>query len=220
MGWITSDDGLPTDPALINADTLGGIAADEYATISNIPTDLANLNQDSTHRLVTDSEKQTWNNKSDFDGDYNNLINKPSIPTIPKTVHARIRLMDINGIYIGGLNTNYDNSITYWDVTFEVRENGDLYLPYDVTLYITQPGNAFGFRELHIEFPEDDPHEFDPVSGSGIHVNIIVWTSNGSFNLVQEQYLPRSAGSVVYLNNLNGHRITMVRGWWGRLADV
>lgn len=32
MGWITSDNGLPTDPALINADTLGGVAANEYAT--------------------------------------------------------------------------------------------------------------------------------------------------------------------------------------------
>lgn len=32
MGWITSDNGLPSEPALINADTLGGIAANEYAT--------------------------------------------------------------------------------------------------------------------------------------------------------------------------------------------
>ena len=46
-----------------------------------IPTDLSELNQDSTHRLVTDSEKQTWNNKSDFNGNYNNLTNKPTIPT-------------------------------------------------------------------------------------------------------------------------------------------
>ena len=46
-----------------------------------IPTDLSELNQDSTHRLVTDSEKETWNNKSDFNGNYNSLTNKPSIPT-------------------------------------------------------------------------------------------------------------------------------------------
>lgn len=51
-----------------------------------IPTDLSELNQDSTHRLVTDSEKQTWNNKSDFDGDYNNLTNKPSIPIVSSSV--------------------------------------------------------------------------------------------------------------------------------------
>lgn len=46
-----------------------------------IPTDLSELNQDSTHRLVTDSEKQTWNNKSDFDGDYYSLTSRPTIPT-------------------------------------------------------------------------------------------------------------------------------------------
>lgn len=31
-----------------------------------IPTDLSELNQDSTHRLVTDAEKNIWNNKLDF----------------------------------------------------------------------------------------------------------------------------------------------------------
>ena len=53
-----------------------------------IPTDLADLKEDTTHRLVTDSEKQTWNNKSDFDGNYNNLTNKPSIPTVSTSVSS------------------------------------------------------------------------------------------------------------------------------------
>lgn len=46
-----------------------------------IPTDLSELNQDSTHRLVTDSEKNIWNNKSNFSGSYYDLMNKPNIPT-------------------------------------------------------------------------------------------------------------------------------------------
>ena len=46
-----------------------------------IPTDLSELNQDSSHRLVTDSEKQTWNNKSNFSGNYNDLTSRPTIPT-------------------------------------------------------------------------------------------------------------------------------------------
>lgn len=45
-----------------------------------IPDDLADLNDDSTHRLVTDTEKTTWNNKSDFSGSYNDLTDKPTIP--------------------------------------------------------------------------------------------------------------------------------------------
>ena len=60
-----------------------------------IPTKLADLTDDATHRLVTDTEKQTWNGKSNFSGsyddltgkpdlfsgDYNDLTGKPSIPT-------------------------------------------------------------------------------------------------------------------------------------------
>ena len=35
---------------------------------------------------VTSAEKTTWNNKSDFSGDYNDLTNKPTIPTVPTNV--------------------------------------------------------------------------------------------------------------------------------------
>lgn len=35
---------------------------------------------------VTSAEKATWNNKSDFSGDYNDLTNKPTIPTVPTNV--------------------------------------------------------------------------------------------------------------------------------------
>lgn len=61
------------------------IDLDDYYTKqevnSLIPTTLSQLGDDSTHRLVTDSEKNTWNNKSDFSGNYNDLTNKPTIPS-------------------------------------------------------------------------------------------------------------------------------------------
>jgi hypothetical protein len=34
-----------------------------------------------TTKHITNDERNAWNNKSDFDGNYNNLINKPTIPT-------------------------------------------------------------------------------------------------------------------------------------------
>jgi hypothetical protein len=46
-----------------------------------VPTKLSQLAEDTTHRVVTDTEKQKWNNKSDFDGSYNSLVNKPTIPS-------------------------------------------------------------------------------------------------------------------------------------------
>ena len=35
----------------------------------------------SANKFVTSAEKTTWNNKSDFSGNYNDLSNKPTIPT-------------------------------------------------------------------------------------------------------------------------------------------
>ena len=37
---------------------------------------------------VSASEKEAWNNKSDFSGSYNDLTNKPTIPTVPTNVSA------------------------------------------------------------------------------------------------------------------------------------
>lgn len=43
------------------------------------PTKLSDFEQDEEHRVVTDEQIETWNNKSDFSGDYNDLKNKPEI---------------------------------------------------------------------------------------------------------------------------------------------
>lgn len=75
----------------------------------NVPSSLSELSGDSTHRVVTDSEKETWNNKSDFSGSYTDLTNKPSIPVVPTKVSAFIndvgyvnKLKTINGESIKG----------------------------------------------------------------------------------------------------------------------
>jgi hypothetical protein len=49
---------------------------------TTIPTTLASLAEDATHRVVTDKEKTSWNAKSNFSGNYNDLTNKPTIPSI------------------------------------------------------------------------------------------------------------------------------------------
>jgi len=58
------------------------------ASASDIPTTLAQLTDDATHRVVTDDEKASWNAKSTFSGDYNDLTNRPTIPVVPTNVSA------------------------------------------------------------------------------------------------------------------------------------
>lgn len=48
---------------------------------TKIPSKVSDMVEDATHRTVTDIEKQTWNNKSDFSGSYNDLTDKPTIPS-------------------------------------------------------------------------------------------------------------------------------------------
>lgn len=68
--------------SLANNITLTATDVNALPDTTEIPTALADLTEDSTHRTVTDSEKNTWNAKSDFSGSYNDLTNKPTIPTI------------------------------------------------------------------------------------------------------------------------------------------
>lgn len=49
--------------------------------ILDVPSQLSELESDTEHRTVTDQEKESWNNKSTFSGNYNDLSNKPTIPT-------------------------------------------------------------------------------------------------------------------------------------------
>lgn len=52
-----------------------------------IPSALSDLTGDASHRVVTDSEKEAWNNKSDFSGSYNDLTDKPTIENGTKIIY-------------------------------------------------------------------------------------------------------------------------------------
>lgn len=75
----------PTVPAWAKADKKPIYTASEVGALPNttvIPTALAGLAEDATHRVVTDAEKTAWNAKSNFSGNYNDLTNKPTIPSV------------------------------------------------------------------------------------------------------------------------------------------
>jgi hypothetical protein len=68
----------PTVPAWAKEENKPSYTADEVGALADT-TVLADLTDDATHRTVTDTEKQAWNAKSNFSGDYNDLENAPDI---------------------------------------------------------------------------------------------------------------------------------------------
>lgn len=97
IGALPNTTVIPTVPTNVSAfandvgyltehQSLNGLATEVYVDTQinaiDIPSALSDLTTDSTHRVVTDAEKASWNAKSNFSGNYNDLTNKPSIPSI------------------------------------------------------------------------------------------------------------------------------------------
>lgn len=76
-GQINSHDSNPSAHEYIR-----GLISD---VAGSIPTSLSQLSEDDGNMTVTAAEKDIWNAKSDFSGDYNALTNKPDISVFAKT---------------------------------------------------------------------------------------------------------------------------------------
>lgn len=78
-----------------------------------------------TNKFVTSSEKTTWNNKSDFSGDYTDLTNKPTIPTLTSQLtndsgfitNANIPTKTSDLTNDSGFITNSVNNLTNYTLT-------------------------------------------------------------------------------------------------------
>ena len=85
-----------------------------FATKSDIPTALSQLGEDASHRVVSDTEKATWNAKSNFSGNYNDLNNKPTIPTVPSSLPANGGNADtVDNMHIRKGTSGADGYITF-----------------------------------------------------------------------------------------------------------
>lgn len=99
----------PTVPAWAKEEEKPTYTAEEVGALpdtTEIPKNLSDLQDDSEHRTVTDAEKQSWNNKSNFSGNYEDLQGKPIIPTVPTTLPNPQSLT----IMYGGKTHIYDGS--------------------------------------------------------------------------------------------------------------
>ena len=81
-GNISVSGGTGGDANVIESVKVNGTAlsvTDKAVDITSVPASI--VTQDATHRMVSDTEKSTWNNKSDFSGSYNDLTDTPTIPS-------------------------------------------------------------------------------------------------------------------------------------------
>lgn len=81
---LTLENGNTVD--ILVGDLVAGLQT-EITSQNKLASDLVD-DTNSGNKFVTLSEKQTWNNKSDFSGSYNDLTNKPTIPTVPTNISA------------------------------------------------------------------------------------------------------------------------------------
>lgn len=111
IGGTTDYNGLSNKPSINGVvlednksfNELGIQPAGNYALSSELPTKTSDLTNDSGFitdytetdptvpnyvKNITQANITSWNNKSDFSGNYNDLTNKPTIPTVPTNLSA------------------------------------------------------------------------------------------------------------------------------------
>lgn len=64
-------------------------------------------------QFVSASEKETWNGKSNFSGNYNDLTNKPTIPTVPTKLSSFTNDTGFITKTVNNLDNYYKKSDTY-----------------------------------------------------------------------------------------------------------
>lgn len=108
-------------------------------------TKLSELESDAQHRTVTDDEKQTWNNKSDFSGDFYDLENLPDYGVVSALAYSdatgelTILAYDNDGMKLSSLEIKVPldpdtvtegsflrarNGTAVWEVLTNVAEEG------------------------------------------------------------------------------------------------
>jgi len=105
-GEIPSLDGYATEQWVEDKHYITGVDLSNYATtgdVNNVSTALTSHASNTTIH-VTPEQVSNWNAKSDFSGSYNDLTDKPTIPTVPTDISA----FNNNVGYITGVDlSNY-----------------------------------------------------------------------------------------------------------------
>lgn len=177
----------PTVPAWAKQATKPTYTASEVDALPSstpIPDSLSDLNDDSTHRLVTDAEKQIWNSKSDFSGSYNDLEDKPSIPAEQvnsdwSATSGKARILNKPSIPSNLSDLNDDS--THRLVTDTEKSTWNNKQNSISDLAAIRSGASLGATALQ-SFTETDP-VFTQSAAAGItSADIVNWNSKSNFS--------------------------------------
>lgn len=121
------------------------------ANTSDVPTQLSQLTDDETHRVVTDTEKATWNNKSDFSGNYSALSGIPKINVKKTQYNETTKAIEIvpEDVEINGTQNLEHYGLT--DVYLVDLSNYTNKSPFDPHLHLPTTGWYYVSGEGHME---------------------------------------------------------------------
>ena len=100
-----------TGEVVLNADDVGAISIDNKASYDDAVTKAHTHANKSALDKVTDAKISSWDNKSNFDGDYNSLRNKPDLLQLDDTLTSSTKAANAKtvGDKIKTLETNVNN---------------------------------------------------------------------------------------------------------------
>ena len=148
------------------AETKPAYTHEEVGALSSsthIPSTLEEMTDDQNHRTVSDTEKETWNNKSDFSGEYSDLKNIPEIKQLTDELKAKYdTASDIAAKNKSDITTKLNKSGYTAHQWLQTDENGNIvagekptYTPSEVSAL----PNTTHIPSTLAEMTEDDEHK-------------------------------------------------------------
>ena len=204
-GFITKDvDDLTYYPTNDSVNSIVSLKQNIIDSENKLSSDLVD-DSSSTNKFVTASDITNWNGKSNFSGDYNDLTNKPTIPTLTSELtndsgyitSSSLPTVIYTGTLKGGENTTLtgvkDKLIVY------ARCNSSDCIVYTIDLTGAAPVNNYG-AGMVIAWDTSSGVEYYVSEGKYV-------TTSGVFSHERTGYINVSTGAFTNRNNQNGYII-------------
>lgn len=198
----------PTVPDWAKTPTKPEYTAEEVGALPE-DTTLAELPTDASHRTVTDTEKTTWNAKSDFSGDYRDLTHQPDLSQfVTRTVNNLLYYYRKGEVYNREEITQLLSTITtgVWQVVPELPVASEA--TYGMKIYLVpssqpQSGNV---KDEYITVKNGNVYSWEQIGSTAIDLSDYV--TDEDLQDALEDYVSSEA----FQQALAGKQDTLVSG--------